>query len=196
MPLIDINDANTWAAGTHYTGGYSRSNTALVEIIKKDAAGWRTVLKITSGKVLMVGCGFAFEAEEWLAAGIGSIVCADFSTWIQDNKASNATVSILNEDGTTTQSRNNIKQAGGITGNNKYPWGISCDMAPWLDDTECVKYASALRDMCSNVAHVISCGIEPYANPPPAGNWKTLAQWKALLAPDLVVMRVDPYTVM
>lgn len=185
MPLIDPNLAATWA--NSYDGGYTRSNTRLVELVKQDAREMAGLLGLQPGqKIVLFGAGFAWEAEELQVMGLGPICCVDFSTWIQANKSGNATVTILDEDGGTAQSQRNIKTALGVTGNDKADWAISMDMAPWLTDAECTKYAEAMRSLATQCAHVISIAE---VNKPPVGNWHSLEEWKSLLTPDIVIER-------
>lgn len=195
MPLIDPNLAQTWASA--YTGGYSRANTTVFGLVQKDAAMVRQLLNLQPGqKIAAFGAGFGWEVEEWQAAGLGPIIAVDFSTWIQANKTGNATVTILNEDGTTTQSRNRIKSALGVTGNNKCDWAISMDMAPWLTDAEILRYVQPMRDIATRVAHLISCADPAVWEGAPVGNWKTLEQWKVLLNSDTVVERGNDFRVL
>lgn len=192
MPLVDPHLAETWASA--YTGGYTRSNAVVFRLVQKDAATLRERLGVVAGQsICMLGSGFGWEAEEWQAAGLGPIVCADFSTWIHANKPGNATVTILNEDGSTATSRNNIKQAGNITGNNKYDFIISMDTMPWLDDDECGRLASVMRDLGTHVVHFLSVAE---VNKPPVGNWRKLSEWKTFFGTDTVVERGNDYRMM
>jgi hypothetical protein len=190
MPLIDPNLAASWAAA--YEGGYARSNTVLVGLIQNDAMMLRQRLGVTAGQtVAMMGAGFGFEAEEWIAAGIGPIVCCDYSSWIQSFKQNNATLTILNEDGSNANSQRNIKQAAGIAANAKFDWAVSCDTMPWLTDTECTRLSTFMHNMANNVGHLISIAE---VNPPAVGNWKLLTVWKTFFGgSDFIVERGREY---
>jgi hypothetical protein len=91
-----------------------------------------------------------------------------------------ATRGVLNENGKSGASRGRIKQALGITGNDKIDWGLSEDLAPGLDDAEVVDAASDLDKICTDSAHYVTPLI-PVSQQDPVLNWHTLEEWKALV---------------
>jgi hypothetical protein len=185
MPVVDCNQASYWQ--TAYTGGYSRANTGLVEASRREATQFREVLGVLPGeKVVIVGGGFGFMGEEWVDAGI-QVAVTEISTWINANKGPNARadITLLNESGTTNNSRRNIRAALGNP--TTLEWGISEDVLPVLTNAEGTTLASNMRSFCNKVAHLVSiCGPGPTTHP---CQYKTLEQWKALVTPDLVVQR-------
>lgn len=197
MPLVDVNQAATWAASYRVVMddgsvvGYDRR--AKDRILGQDHWALLKALGIVKGqRVVLLGSGFGWVGEDWTAAGYGPIVCCDTSTWIQANKAQHATVAILNEGASTTASRRNIKVALGGQ-NVVVDWAITEDILPWLTDAECTALAAAVRQLATNVAHWITPGYGVGGAGSPAQdtglNWKSMASWKALVAPDKVVRR-------
>lgn len=94
--------------------------------------------------------------------------------------------SVLPEDARTNGSRRAILQSLGITGNNKADWVVSEAMLESLSDAEAVQASAAAHQMATNVGHALTplkVGFEQ----DPRLNWKTLAQWKALLPNDVFV---------
>jgi hypothetical protein len=137
----------------------------------------------------IIGAGFGWVAEDWFAAGLSPIVAVDTSAWIHSNKAQHATVTILNEDGSTNASRGRIRQALGLTGGNRATWCISEDILPTFADDEALTLAQRMRLVGTTCAHWVSCSAVVTAAQDQRLNWKTLEQWKALVTPDLVVER-------
>lgn len=207
MPLVDSNLAATWAslyreynpAGVEMVGGvpvvpgadapigYSRA--VKDRIIGNDHWALARALNLQPGqRIALIGAGFGWVAEDWAAAGLGPIVAVDTSTWIHANKAANATVTILNADTATNSGRNAVRQALGLSGNQRADWAITEDVLPVLSDAECLQVGAALRNMATNVAHWVSV-LVPGGGQDARLNWKTLASWKVLMTPDKVVKR-------
>ncbi|HEY6617421.1 MAG TPA: hypothetical protein VIZ32_22995 [Vicinamibacterales bacterium] len=190
-PRVDYNDPETWAS--LYGGdGYVRANKD--SILGHDHHRLHEVLGIEPGQsIILIGAGFGWVAEDWGAAGLGPIVAADSSTWIQTNKPLQATLPIYNENSSTGGSRSKILKA---LGQAKATWCISEDVMPALDDDEAVQLALRMRLMATNVTHWMSCGVRKHDDPnawagDPRLNWKTLEDWKELLTPDIVVARSE-----
>lgn len=203
MPLVDSNDPALWVGPTALYQQYRADGTGPVgyersvkdHILGNDHLMLKQALGIQPGQsIVLLGAGFGWVAEGWAALGLGPIAAADNSTFIQGNKTGNAVVPILNEDGSTNASRGRIRQALGLTGGNLATWCISEDVLPIMSDAEARTFASRMRLIGTNVAHWISVGARRFDNPNVwAGdarlNWKTLADWKALVTPDRVVKR-------
>jgi hypothetical protein len=202
MPLVDSGDASLWDGGptslyrarvNGQSVGYTRA--AMQMYLGNDGYRLREVLNIQPGQsIILVGAGFGWVAEQWMADGYGPLVAIDTSPWIEANKAQNSTITIYAEDMETNQSRGRVRQALGLSGNQRATWCISEDVVGLLADAEAAQMAERMRIVGTNVAHWISCGVRRFDNPNVwAGdsrlNWKTLEDWKTLLAPDLVVAR-------
>jgi hypothetical protein len=180
MPLIHPQSQAEW--DEHYTGGYTRRNAMLVTGFQLDVPPLVSALGLQPGEtIVLMGCGFGFLGDALVAVGLGPVTCCDTNPHVQATKATEALLPILDEDGLTPTSQAAI---------GYHDWAITADPLPWLIDAECVALAEACRLLANNTAHWISClGEGPDVFPPPQGNWKTAAQWKELLTPDLVVMR-------
>jgi hypothetical protein len=189
LPLVDHNNPSVWSAS--YTGGYIISNTNLVSGIKGESILLRNALGIQPGqRIAMIGGGFGWERDQWIADGFGPVCVVDNSTYIQGNKGSNSNGEILNEDGTTTASRRAIRVALGGT-SVTVDWAISMDCFPWFTNAECTDAANAMQSLATNVGHWLTC-VDP-ANASrtaiPTANWKTLQQWKAMFPNHKCVQR-------
>ena len=199
MPLVDSNDPLVWESLYECRVGDGSNNAVFHydrvvrhRILGNDHWALRDAL-VTKGfgvgqKICLIGAGFGWVAEAWSGAGYGPIVAIDTSTYIQSRKASEAVVTVYDYDISTGQGRNAIKQALGVTGNNKVPWMISEDVLPILNDTECGQLDGWMHDLGTNVVHWSSVQI-PDATQDPRLNWKTLEQWKALLPTSYHVRR-------
>lgn len=166
-------------------------------------AALESVGLVKGQRIALVGSGFGWVAEEFIAQGYGPLadgtangkVCSvDTSTWIQANTNGNATVPIINADVNGSTGRRTIKQQFG-SNTAVIDWAISEDVLPILTGTgpapggnnEIVPFAQALRALSTNVAHWISCPAT--TNRDARLNWKTLAEWKAWVTPDFVIQR-------
>jgi hypothetical protein len=196
MPLVDSSSAALWdgGEGSLYRDGFGRGyvSEALPAFYGNDHTRLREVLDIQAGQsIILVGAGFGYVAEQWTGLGYGPIVAIDTSTWIHANKGD---AEVLNEDGTTNQSRGRIRQALGLSGNQRATWCISEDMLGVLTDAEAVQAATSMRIIGTNVVHWLSCGVRVWNDPntwagDPRLNWKTLEDWKLLLGADTCVSR-------
>jgi len=91
---------------------------------------------------------------------------------------------ILNEDVNTGRGRNAVRSALGLSGAQKANWGISISVMQTLTDTEASALNNNMVGICTNVAHHITVLPEVENS---IWNKKTAEQWKALLAPALIV---------
>ena len=92
---------------------------------------------------------------------------------------------ILNEDGSTGQSRARIRQA---LNNANLEWAVSEHILESLNDLETQQASLIANGIAPNVAHVIT---ERQIGNHPGYNWKTLEEWKTLLPGDLFVSAGD-----
>lgn len=191
MPLVNSNDVAVWDSlyrcemengrVVHY------AREAKQQYIGNDHWALRDALGLRAGqRIALIGAGFGWIAEDWAAVGLGPIVAVDTSTWIQANKAQQATFTILNADTATNSGRNAVRSALGLSGNQRADWAITEDVLPVLTDAECVQVGTALRNLAANVAHWVSVAT---GSGDARLNWKDLASWKALMTPDRVVKR-------
>lgn len=175
------------------TLAYERA--AMARIYGADGDRLRTALGLQpTQRICLLGCGFGWLVEQWRALGFTNLIGAEVSTHLRGRFLTEVPLTIqpliLNESGETSTSRRNIKLALGVTGNSKLDWIITEDVLPILSDQECQQLGSAARDLAANVAHWVSVKQGGFpAGHDPRLNWKTLAEWKALMGADRVVAR-------
>ncbi len=214
MPLVDSNQASLWDGGEgslyrcHGENGvllgYARA--AKQQYYGNDIdsliAGLVPLGLVKGQRIALVGAGFGWAAERFNELGYGPIadgtsagriVSVDTSTWIQANKTGNAVVPILNSDVNNATGRRALRQALG-SNNQTIDWAISEDVLPILTDNETQPFADSMRQLATNVVHWVTVGTRVWNDPntwagDPRLNWKTLADWKVLMTPDLVARR-------
>jgi len=213
MPLVDSNSASLWDGSStslyRYQQGelvFGYTRPAMSQYIGNDAktliAALESVGLQKGQRIVLVGAGFGWVAEEFIAQGYGPAadgttngkVCAvDTSTWIQNNRGANAQVSILNADVNASTGKRTIRQQFG-SNTALLDWVISEDVLPILtgidpgSNNEIIPFCQNLRTLAPNVAHWVSVLI-PGSDQDQRLNWKTLADWKSWVTPDFVIQR-------
>lgn len=155
-------------------------------------------------RIALIGAGFGWVSERLVELGYGPMasgtaagkICnVDTSTWIQANKAGNATNTIINADVNAATGRRTIRQQFG-SNNATIDWAVSEDVLPLLigagatpgGNNEIVPFCDGLRALCPNVAHWITTLTVPGAQDARL-NWKPLESWKSWCSPDWVIAR-------
>lgn len=199
MPLLDYNDPAIWAEtydvnrddGQPGRVGYVLAGKR--HLISRDIAP-EIIAELglnDTHRILILGAGFGWLAND-IAIMSGAVVAAvDTSTYIQDNKVANAEgVEILNADVSAGSGRAQVRQALGITGNNKATHAITENVITVLDDAENTQLSSFLHNMADIVVHwtaeryddKLAKGFQD-----PRYNWKHFPDWKLLLPNDLFI---------
>lgn len=93
---------------------------------------------------------------------------------------------VLNEDAKTGGSRGRIKQALGLSGNDRIDWAVSESVIESLTDTEAQEGSSDLHRIADNVGHFL-WPLRPGKNQHAGFNWKLLEDWKLLIPADTFV---------
>lgn len=199
MPLHDWNDPATWdnayevrrlstgAIDAHYERDSSLYSAAMGKAAKIVAA-----LNLQPAhKVGIIGCGYGWIANNIALIAGCTVAAVDTSTYIQSGKLANADIEIINADVSSNNGRNQVKQALGITGNNKADFIITEDVITDLTDAECQQLSTFLHNLSDNVVHWTSV-LQPEkiasGHQDPSYNWKSIADWKALLPNDLFIV--------
>ena len=94
---------------------------------------------------------------------------------------SRASRGVLNEDGVSGVSRGRIRQALGLTGNQRAEWGLSESVLESLADAEAQQASTTAHQFVTNVAHYV---VTTREGNQPGYNWKSLADWKLLIPID------------
>lgn len=112
------------------------------------------------------------------------------STVYSPGPKSRASRGVLNENGRNGGSRGRIKQALGLSGNDRITWAITEQIIETMTDAEVIEANDNLQLIADNVVHVI---IPEHLGPPDAQwNWKTMQEWKDLLSPAMILEGGDP----
>lgn len=91
---------------------------------------------------------------------------------------------VLNENGKTGGSRGRIKQALGLSGNDRIEWVVSESVLESLTDTEATDASADASAIGNNTVHfVYTLRVNQLAG----FNWKTLEDWKTLIPGDTFV---------
>lgn len=211
MPLVDPNDPALWDGGPSslyrceiegQVHGFSR--VAGFQYYGSDLDRLIDALEthglVRGQRIAIIGCGFAWSSERLDVLGFGPpadnttagrVVSTDTSTWIHNNKTGNAQHVIMNADVNTEAGRQALHTA--LAG-QEIDWAISEDVMPILSDPEAQTLSVSMRLLAQNVAHWITVGTRKFDDQnvwtgDARLNWKTIADWKALMMPDLVVRR-------
>lgn len=185
MPLVEFNKAYYDTCYQFCEQGYTRAEKFRV-LHNIDHIVFKNALQLQPGdSILIIGAGFGWQAEEWINMGLGPICAVDTAQWIQDNKATESVIPIYDFDITTQAGKDQAKSILGITGNNKIKWAITEDMIVCLSDAECLLLASSLREIAETVVHYTT--VPTNFNTVIPHNWKSIADWKTFLSPDLIV---------
>lgn len=96
---------------------------------------------------------------------------------------------VLNQDGNTQQSRNAIRSALGLSGNNQPDWLLSELVLDALTDADFLNLSTRLRAWVPNVAHYTTTNDGSHVVD---GTWNahTLEEWKALQPLDVFIDKV------
>jgi len=203
----------------HVRLSYHRA--VLMKAARLNAQAYVSKLGWTTGQHIVIGgCGFGWSTEILIdELGFTNVVGIDVSTFIQTNKATTeeadinagivavglsplvgegaiikgklfdggprARKAILNQDGATVSSRNAIKSA---LGGGNVDIVLTEDMLTNFPDADCLVISTNLHKLAGTVQHLVTPtrpGNEAVQN------WKTLAQWKALLPADTFMSTGD-----
>jgi hypothetical protein len=200
MPLQDWNLESTWQNAYRlkkasdpnaWADGYVRDSSCY------PAAAWQAGMIVNalniqaSSTVGIIGAGFGWIANN-IALITGCVVAAvDTSTYIQDRKIDNADIEIINADVSANNGRTQVKQALGITGNNKASFMITELVLECLSDAECTQLSTFLHNLTDTVVHIVALrddAKQASGHQDATGwNWKSAAEWKALLPNDVFI---------
>lgn len=195
----------------HVRLSYHRA--VIMKLMREQANAYVSKLGWTSGQhILIAGCGFGWSAEVLVnELGFPNVVGIDTSVFVQTNKSlteeadintaialvglnpllgdgaavkaklfdggTRARVPVLDQNGQTVQSRNAIKQAFPA---NRVDIAFTETLLEAWSDADCLTISAVMHQLAPIVQHI----VDEAAGQTFPGNWKTLAQWKALLPND------------
>lgn len=202
MPLVDFHQQATWdslytsgATGLHYDRRAKQDYIG--DDAKKLIAALASKGMVKGQRIILVGAGFGWVAEEFIAEGFGppastlsgGLLCAtDTSLFIAGGATTQAIVPIVNADVLLSTGRSTIKSVLGLHGQSVADWCITEDMLPGFSDADCRSISAACRLIATNVAHWHMMLSVPGAQDQRL-NWKSISDWKALATPDIIVSR-------
>lgn len=200
MPRLDYSDPAVWASTYKlkkasdpevWATGYERDCSMFPAAVEA-AAQIITVLGINaSHRIGIIGAGYGWIANQ-IAQQSGCVVAAvDTSGVIQSGKAVNADIEILNIDVSGNNGRNQVRQALGLSGQNKASFVITEEVITILDDAEAQQLSTFLHNLSDNVVHWTTVRNDKKladGNQDPRFNWHSIAEWKALLPGDLFIV--------
>lgn len=140
-------------------------------------------------KLAIFGCGFGYLVKLAVEAGYNAFGFDASSYAINRGKALLPTVAnrLFVRDATTSAGVNGAKSDAGLKGQQKFPLLVTEDMLTCLTDAEIAVALPLLRGACSsNLLHIVMLE-DPSTEQDPRVNWKTAAEWKAILSPPDVV---------
>lgn len=201
MPLQDWNLGATWQNAyrlkkasnpNEWAAGYER-DCSMYPAAAFAAGQIVNALNIQpSDTVLILGCGFGWIANNIALITGCTLAAVDTSTWIQTRKAQDADIEILNADVSAGNGRAAVKQALGITGNNKATYALTEEVITCLTDQEAQQLSNWLHDLATNVVHWTTLRDDrklARGNQEATGyNWKLISEWQALLPSDSFIV--------
>jgi len=146
--------------------------------------------RITTGKVLIVGCGWGYLVDELVKLGIDAwgIEISQYAvdkaqTVIPDNA-----YRIIKGDASIVADMDRVKTASGLNKNQKFYLVVSEDMFTVCLDDEVTLTLNQMHRIGSHYLHIMTC-IHPeipgdIESRFASINWKTQSQWKTLLGSD------------
>lgn len=161
-------------------------------------------------KVLVAGAGFGYLVDRLVTAGYDAWGC-DASAHVLANATS---ARIVSGDVLSAASLDDVRDAAGLKGQQKFDLCVTEDLLTCFSDAEITTAVANLRDITqANLLHLVTCArpdwftdavvwdddLGQYVPGPtaaeqdlagrdPAFNWKTLAEWEAILTPPDTVL--------
>lgn len=144
--------------------------------------------RYAKGKMLVAGCGFGYLVDELVSRGWDAWGC-DASTYAI-NRGKELLPAIANRllvgDILVRNSLAAVRTSAGLSGNQRFAVTVTEDVLTMLTDAEIPTALTELRRITNDLAHVVWT-LDPTTTQDPRCNWKTLAQWKAIVGTDPVM---------
>lgn len=142
-----------------------------------------------AGAVLVAGCGAGYMVKALLDLGLNAFGI-DASAWIVNRGIAEVpalSTRLVVADATTVAGMNSVKSLAGLQGNQRFRAGVSEDLLPCLTDAEAANLVTQMNRVCTAAFHIITCDhpeLPDMNQHVTALNWKTQAQWKAIVGQD------------
>lgn len=150
--------------------------------------------RFAGGKVLIAGCGWGYTVDELVKLGIDAWGCDASQYAVDKAKAVLPAASagrVLLADVTVASQLDAVRVAAGLKGKTTFTAVVDEDMFTALTDAEIATAAPNLRATGNVVLHLLTCTKPEIPwdmdRRDPSLNWKSLPEWQALLAPDVVL---------
>lgn len=138
--------------------------------------------------MLVIGCGPGYMVN-WLQVGGGNAYGIDGSAYaINRGKTEMPSIAqrLVQGDAMNAANMDAMRALAGIRGGQRFFVGITEDILPVLSDAEITALLVQARRCCTNLLHIITCD-HPESQHCTQLNWKTPAQWRALLGPTDII---------
>jgi hypothetical protein len=153
-----------------------------------ERADWLTSRYPRMGTVLVAGCGWGYLVDEltqrgWDAWGAdaSAYAIARGQSELPDLKGR-----LLRADMTDARQLN-LLMRGRTSAQGHFDLIVTEDLLPALNDDEIARALTALRSAAETVVHIVTPGDARGGERHPDLNWKPIAAWRSLLAPDAVL---------
>ena len=148
--------------------------------------------RFVQGKTLVVGCGWGYTVHYALGLGMDAWGCDVSAYALQratDVLPPGSRARLMVADATSTAQMDAVRTFAGLRGNQRFAGAVTEDMLGCLTDAEVAACLTEVRRVAQSVLHVITCGKadDQPGRRDPALVWRTQEQWKAIVAPDLVL---------
>ena len=140
-------------------------------------------VRFSNQTILVVGCGWGSTVDLLIEThGVADAWGCDASSYCLAKASTQLSNPgrILQGDILNVASMDGVRSAMGVPGNKKIDVIITEDVLPCLSDAEIAVALPILRDISGTMFHIITCSDNDHTRHPDL-NWKTRAQWRALL---------------
>lgn len=179
------------ATQADYEGGwYFDPNKAVGELDYRDGSHFNARVeflraRVTTGKVLIAGCGYGYLVKRLVDLGFDAWGC-DASQWCVDKAATIVPGRVIKADVTVRAQLGSVLTAAGLSSKNgRFAFTVTEDLLVCLADAEISTALTELRRISASLFHIVTA-VEVEAERGASFNWKTLSGWKAVVGTELV----------
>lgn len=141
--------------------------------------------RFSTGKILVAGCGYGYLVKHLIGLGLDAWGC-DASDWCVARAAEVVPNRVIKADITVRSQLTSTLTFAGLRTNGRFTAIVTEDVFTCLTDAEIVTALTELRRITNSLFHILTA-VEVEAERNPIFTWKTLTEWKAVVAPELVM---------